>query len=104
MLLALGADGHAPKRVGTCFLSASLHFKRFYATGWEADFGLVMWRASNVAFIRTMAVVPSRSGTTGLYRSRCLNSPASGGEASSSSFIVSTLLVAPAGHHTLIVK
>ena len=64
MLLAFGADGHAPKRVGTCFPSASLRFNRFYATGWEADFGLVMWRVSSLAFIRTMAVVPSRSRTT----------------------------------------
>ena len=57
----------------SCRLLSSLSF----IVSTKADCGLVMWHATNVAFIRTTAVVPRGSSTIDSRRSRHLNSPAS---------------------------
>ena len=66
-----------PETRANLFSIATFIFHRFYATGWEADFGLVMWRATNLSFTLVMAVVPQGSSTIASCRSRRLDSPAS---------------------------
>ena len=57
---SIAGDGYRCARPETRvhpFSIAIFTFHRFYAAGWEADFGLVMWHAANVAFTRITTVV-----------------------------------------------
>ena len=67
---------YRPRRLNSpasCRLLSSLSF----IVSTKADCGLAMWQATNVAFIRTTAVVPRGSSAIDSRRSRPLNSPAS---------------------------